>query len=455
MKWFSFLRNYERRTGHSEIEGAVNRVLTAQAVGDLSSKPHISEEGALNLSAVWACVRILSDTVGILPLHVYKRTERGREKQYSHPCHTLMQFPNSYSNRMDLTSHLMVSMALWGNAYVRIYRDHFHRPVRLQFLHPMRVEPILETQTDTLYYRIDGGRVISNDEVIHIKNLSTNGYMGKSPIAVHRDNLSLTMAAQLYGEKFFNQGGNMSGVFKYPSTLKPDAYERLRRDLTAQTVGLHNAHIPLLLEGGMQYERISIPPEDAQFIATRKFQKTEIATIFGVPPHMIADLDRATNNNIEHQGMEFVTYCLMPYIVKIEQEFNRKLLRDDEHATHYFKFNTNGLLRGDAKNRSEYYKNLYYIGAMSSNEARENEEMNSYEGGDEYFVPMNMQTVKNALKPNTNETKRDGGQMLIDRATGKSRTGAHNNRLRRQIRKLERTYNGMVGFAFFLLASAI
>lgn len=150
----------------------------------------------------------------------------------------------------------------------------------------------------------------------------------------------------------------MSGVFKYPSTLNPDAYQRLKKDLMAQAVGLHNAHVPLLLEGGMTYERISIPPEDAQFIATRKFQKTEIATIYGIPPHMIADLERATNNNIEHQGMGFVQYCLLPYLVRIEEEFNRKLLRDDEFSDYYFLFGLNGLLRGDAKTRSEYYKNM-------------------------------------------------------------------------------------------------
>ena len=189
----------------------------------------------------------------------------------------------------------------------------------------------------------------------------------------------------------------MSGVFKYPSTLKPEAYQRLKKDLLAQSVGLHNAHVPLLLEGGMTYERISIPPEDAQFIATRKFQKTEIATIYGIPPHMIADLERATNNNIEHQGMEFVQYCLMPYLVRIEEEFNHKLLREEEFGEYYFLFGLNGLLRGDAKTRSEYYKNMNIVGAISANEIRALEDMNAYEGGDTYFVQMNMQTIKHAI----------------------------------------------------------
>lgn len=407
MGWFDFIRNRERRfdsSSSSEFEAAVNQVLTAQAVSDAQAeRPLISSEGALNLSAVWACVRILSETVGTLPIHLYKRTEDGRERQYNHPCHRVLLSPNSYINRFDLMHHLMVSCALWGNGYARIFRDAAYRPCRLKLLHPAEVEPLLDTNTDTLYYRLENGEIVANDDIIHVKNLTTNGYKGKSPIAVHRDNLSLTMSAQIYGEKFFNQGGNMSGVFKYPSTLKPDAYERLKRDLIAQSVGLHNAHIPLLLEGGMQYERISIPPEDAQFIATRKFQKTEIATIYGIPPHMIADLERATNNNIEHQGMEFVTYCLMPYIVRIEEEFNRKLLRHDEFEDYYFLFGLNALLRGDAKTRSEYYKNMNFVGAMNANEIRAYEDMNAYEGGDEYFVQLNMTPVKTAINSQQNE----------------------------------------------------
>lgn len=397
MRWFPFnIFRSEERIVSTEFENAVNKALTADTVADATRKPYISEEGALNLSAVWACVRILSETVGTLPIHLYKRTDKGRERQYAHACHKLIQLPNSFSNRFDLMHHLIISCALWGNGYARIHRGKDARPIRLQLIHPAKVEPILNANEE-LFYRLDNGELLSNDELIHLRGLSTNGIKGKSPIAVHRDNLSLTMAAQEYGERFFNQGGNMSGVFKYPSTLKPEAYQRLKKDLVAQSVGLHNAHIPLLLEGGMTYERISIPPEDAQFIATRKFQKTEIATIYGIPPHMIADLERATNNNIEHQGMEFVTYCLMPYLVRLEEEFNRKLLRYDEFEEYYFLFGLNGLLRGDAKTRSEYYKNMNFVGAMNANEIRSLEDMNAYEGGDEYFVQMNMQPVKNAI----------------------------------------------------------
>ena len=386
----------ERRMLSDEFENAVNKALTADMVGDKVSRPPITQESSLALTAVWACVRILSETVGILPIHLYKRTDKGRERQYGHPAGLILNTPNSFSTRYDLMHFLMMSCTLWGNGYARIYRDKLMRPLRIRYYHPAKVEPVL-TDNEELFYRLDSGEILSATDMIHLKGLSTNGYKGKSPIAVHRDNLALSVSAQQYGEMFFNQGGNMSGVFKYPSTLKPEAYERLKKDLLAQSTGLHKAHLPLLLEGGMTYERISIPPEDAQFIATRKFQKTEIATIYGVPPHMIADLERATNNNIEHQSMEFVRYCLMPYLVRLEEEFNRKLLRHDEFEEYYYLFGLNGLLRGDAKTRSEFYKNMNFVGAMSANEIRNFEDMNSYEGGNEYFVQMNMQTVKQSI----------------------------------------------------------
>ena len=394
----SLFRKGERRSVTSEeFEKAVNSVLLSDAVSDATHRPYISEEGSLALSAVWACVRILSETVGTLPIHLYHKTSSGREQAKEHPCANIISRPNSYLGRYALLHHLMIGCTLWGNGYARIYRDKLFRPVRIQLLKPYDIEPIL-TDDDELFYRASNGTLLPCYDVLHLRGLSTNGYKGKSPIAVHRENLSLSVSAQEYGERFFNQGGNMSGVFKYPSTLKPDAYQRLKKDLIEQSTGLHNAHTPLLLEGGMTYERISIPPEDAQFIATRKFQKTEIATIYGVPPHMIADLERATNNNIEHQGMEFVTYCLMPYLVRLEEEFNRKLLREDEFGEWYFMFGLNGLLRGDAKTRSEYYKNMNLVGAMTSNEIRTLEDMNTYKDGDEFFVQANMQTVANAKK---------------------------------------------------------
>ncbi len=395
---FNIGSNSEQRSAddigaNDEIERAVNTVLLENERADNAPYLDVSENGSLSLAAVWACVRILSETVGSLPIHLYKRADDGRQRLSRHELSQLLLAPNDYSDRMSLMQTLIMHVMLWGNGYLRIYRNRLTmRPVELEILDPATTQPYL-TKTRKLFFRTAEGEILASDDVIHIKNLSTNGIKGKSPIAIHRENLMLSRAAQSFGEQLFSKGCNPTGVFTYPSTLKTDRYEQLKRDLRAQYAGLNNAHAPMLLEGGLKFERISIPPEDAQFIATREFQKTEIATIFGVPPHMIADLERATNNNIEHQGMEFVTYCLMPYIVRIEQQFNQKLLRYDEQSDMYFKFNLAALLRGDMKTRTESYRNLYYIGAMNANEARALEDMNKYEGGDEFYTQSNMQKI--------------------------------------------------------------
>lgn len=391
MKWFNF---FNRRSA-DDFEKAIVKAIREDDSFSGGGNIHVSEQGSLSLSAVWRCVAIIADTTAITPIHLYRKTENGRERENSHQAKKLLSKPNTYQNKFDVLHHLMVSVCLWGNGYARIYRDNLFQPTRLKLLHPQDVTPVLIK--DDLFYRINSSsEIVASYDMLHVKNLCLDGVIGKSPIAVHRDNLSLSFSAQKYGETFFTQGGNTEGVIKLAGTLKEDAFQRLKTEVYENIAGMRNSHKPLILEGGADYQRINIPPEDAQFIATRKFQKTEIATIYGVPPHMIADLERSTNNNIEHQGMEFVTYCLMPYLQKIEEEFNSKLLREDDADKLYFKFSLNGLLRGDAKTRSEYYKNMNLIGAMTANEIRAFEDMNSYEGGEEHFVQMNMQTIKNA-----------------------------------------------------------
>ena len=189
-KIFAFSRE-EKRISSSEFEAAVNAALLSDTVADATKGPFISEEGALNLSAVWACVLILSETVGTLPVHLYHRTTDGRETVRNHPCSYILSKPNSYTSRFALLHHLMVSCTLWGNGYARIHRDALFRTVRLQLMHPTEVEPV-HTDDDELYYRTYKGEIVPVYDMIHLRGLSTNGYKGKSPIAVHRENLSLT-----------------------------------------------------------------------------------------------------------------------------------------------------------------------------------------------------------------------------------------------------------------------
>lgn len=393
----SFLSKIFKRSSDTfgEIDRAVSAVLTN---GVNTNGVYVTEDTSLAITTVWACVSLLSESVGILPIHLYRKTDTGREIVHGHQSQLLVNNPNSYFSRMDMLQHLMVSVTLHGNGYARIMRDKSGNPVRIKLLDPQVPQPVL-SNNDELFYNVEG-EMVHSDDMIHIKGLVVDGVKGLSPIAVHRENLTLTMEVQRYGEQFFSKGGNTSGVFEVPGTLKEDAFRRLQQQLAAQYSGLGNSHRPMLLEGGMKYSRINIPLDDAQFLTTRKFQKSEIASIYRVPPHMVGDLERSTYSNIEQQSQEYLTYCLMPYLVKIETELNNKLLPVKDRESLYFRFGLNGLLRADSKSRSEYYKNMYLIGCMSPNEIRELEEMNKYEGGDEFYVQQNMTTTDNAINLN-------------------------------------------------------
>ena len=384
---------------YEEIDSAVSAALSFQ--DGAGNTVYVTKDPALSVTTVWACVSILSESVGVLPVHLYKKTATGREVVSDHHSVNLIKYPNGYMSQMDLLQHLMIGVTLHGNGYARIFRDNAGRANKLIPIDPQVPQPAL-TPDGELFYNV-AGEMVHSDDMIHIKGLVVDGLKGKSPIAVHRENLELSMQVQSYGNRFFANGGNTSSVIEVPGVLNPDAQKRLRQQLTEKLVGLENAHKPLVLEGGSKYSRINIPLDDAQFLSTRKFQKGEIASIFRVPPHMVGDLERSTYSNIEQQSREFLTYCLMPYLVKIETELNRKLLYISEQPTHYFRFGLNGLLRADSKSRSEYYKNMYLIGCMNANEIRELEEMNKYEGGDKFFVQQNMTTTDNAIKQDNEE----------------------------------------------------
>lgn len=377
----------------TEIEKKIAQVLS----GGIED---VSPDGSLAISAVWACVRILSETVASLPLHLYKKTKEGNVKVESDKLLDLLRRPNSYSGMYDFLQWEMIGCLLRGNGYTWIIRDVNGVPKRLHYCENEQVSVTIDRENDEIVFKYKE-HIIPSTDMIHLKGIVTDGYLGKSPIEVHRENLTLSQNVLTYGQKFFTNGGNTEGVYTYPGELKEDSYKRLKKDIAEQE-SLRNAHKSLLLEGGMKYERINIPLEDAQFITTRKFQATEVARIFGVPPHLIADLERSTNNNIEHQGIEFVVYTLLPYLKKLEAELNYKLLTTDQAKKMYFSFNVNGLMRGDSTARANFYRTMYMISAMCPNEIRKLENMNEYEGGEAFYTQINMQEV-NAIQENQNE----------------------------------------------------
>lgn len=362
----------------------------------------VNEQTALTFSAVWAAVKLLSESVAGLPLQVFESDGKGKTMLKDHPVYSIVHdTPNPIQTRFTFLQTLMTSVLLYGNAYAKIVKDRFARPVELIFVHPDDIT--VHFQDGRLMYQIyrfdNKDDVYAARDMIHILGLSTDGLMGKGIIKVAQDSIGLGLASESFGNSFFSNGANSELSYESPTTLTDEQYTRLRNLLASRSQGLENAHKPLLLEGGMTIKQLTIPPEQAQFLQTRKFQVSEVGRWFNLPSHMLNDLERATNNNIEELSTEFVQYSLMPWLNRIEQEFTRKLFYEDEKPQVFAEFNVEGLLRGDIKARTEHYRVMWNIGAYNDNEIRGKENMNPYEGGDAYHRPVNMEDISN---PKTN-----------------------------------------------------
>lgn len=353
----------------------------------------ITTSTSLGLSAVWACVRLLSQTVGQVPIKVYERTATGKKVATNHPIYNLV---HSEPNRIQ-TSFLFREVGqqhleLRGNFYALITRDNKQRPIELTILNPDDVE--IKEQNGDAFYKVNGiDEVIPSRDILHVCGPMSNGLKGMSPISVHKENLGLAMAAQDYGATFFGNGANVNGILSTDAVLKPEQRKNIKESWNVAHSGVSNSNTTAVLDAGLKYQRITIAPDEAQFIQSRKFQVTEIARIFGVQPHLIADLERSTNNNIEHQSIEFVKYTVLPRIRRWENELNRKLFREDEKGKYFIEFNLDGLLRGDSASRAQYYSTLLQNGVMNINEVRNLENLNIIDGGDKHFVQMNLTPI--------------------------------------------------------------
>lgn len=389
--------------------------------GPSTSGKNVNEFTAMQTTAVYACVRILSETLAALPLQLYRYTPGGKERVYDHPLyHLLHDEPNpemtSFIFRETLMSHLLI----WGNAYAQIIRD---RLGRVQGLYPLRPDKmtVCRDENGQIYYiytkttdenpaiKPYGQVPLRKDEVLHIPGLGFDGLVGYSPIAMARNAVGMTMACEEYGASFFANGASPSGVLEHPGILKDPA--KVRDSWNAVYQGSANAHKVAVLEEGMKYQQIGIPPEEAQFLETRKFQLNEIARLYRIPPHMIGDLEKSSFNNIEQQSMEFVKYTLDPWVIRWEQAMQKALFLPEEKKQYFLKFNVNGLMRGDYESRMTGYSIGRQNGWLSANDIREMEDMNPVpdeEGGNLYLVNGSMTKLKDAgafaQKGETNET---------------------------------------------------
>ena len=328
-----------------------------------SGKP-VNERTAMQTTAVYACVRILAEAVASLPLHVYEYQDDGGKKLvHDHPLYYLLHDePNpemtSFVFRETLMSHLLI----WGNAYAQIIRDGTGRVLGLYPLLPDKMDVQRDDRGNIYYvysrnsdenpmFKEYGDIRLKAEEVLHIPGLGFDGLIGYSPIAMAKNAVGMTLACEEYGASFFANGANPGGVLEHPGVLKDPS--KVRESWNSVYRGVNNAHKIAVLEEGMKYQQIGIPPEEAQFLETRKFQINEIARLYRIPPHMIGDLDKSSFSNIEQQSLEFVKYTLDPWVIRWEQSLQRSLLLPGEKGKYFIKLNVDGLLRGDYQSRSE------------------------------------------------------------------------------------------------------
>lgn len=356
----------------------------------------ISKENAMTISGVYAAVKLLTDSLSSLPIHLLKETKDRKEKLYEHELYRLVaKEPSplftSFTWRQILFPHLL----LWGNSYWVIDWDkRTMRPKQLIPVHPSKVQ--IEVRKGIAHYTLNlESKKITVDQsnMLHFRGLGDE-IEGKSVIDYAKDNLGLGKAAEDFGSKFFSNGASIGGIYEHPTQLSDTAYNNLQKSLERRAGGLTNSHKILILEEGMKFTQTTIPPNAAQFLETRKFSINDIARWFGVPPHMIADLERATFSNIEQQNLNFSQFSILPYVILIEQELNRKLLQESEKATMYFKMNMDGLLRGDMATRYAAYQVGIQNGIVSPNDVRRKEDLDPYDGGNDYFMASNIGRIK-------------------------------------------------------------
>ena len=413
-------------------------------LGGSTSGKTVTERSAMQMTAVYSCVRILAEAIAGLPLHLYTyKEDGGKEKAIGHPLYLLLHDePNPEMSSFVFRETLMTHLLLWGNAYAQIIRNGKGEVVALYPLMPNRMTVDRDSSGQLFYsYQMNnsdaptmkaGTVILKPSDVLHIPGLGFDGLVGYSPIAMAKNAIGLAIATEEYGAKFFANGATPGGLLEYPGTVKdPD---RVRESWNKGFSGSQNAGKVAILEEGMKYTPISIAPEQAQFLETRKFQINEIARIFRVPPHMVGDLEKSSFSNIEQQSLEFVKYTLDPWVVRWEQSLSRALFTPEEKKKYFFKFNVEGLLRGDYQSRMNGYATARQNGWMSANDIRELENLDripAEEGGDLYLINGNMLPLVHAgafadIDSGKEESKPDeqSEEVLEVEKSGRRRTGS-------------------------------
>lgn len=396
MGFFSKWLGFERRS--SILGEGADWELIVQSLRRGDSGP-VTPASSMQIAAVFACVRVLSESIAQLPLKLMQEDGRNREPAKNHPIYRMLNFlPNPEMTSAEFRLTMMGHLALWGNAYAQIVFDRAGRRRELWPLRPDRMT-VVRAQNGRRIYRYQTAKGTEDfewPEIMHLRGGSLDGMVGYSPVALVRRTFEMKSRMDDYGAAFWENDARPGMVLKHPKALSEKARSNILTSWEDRHRGPAKTNRPALLEEGLDIVSVGIPQTDAQFLESQKFTRSEIAAIFRVPPHMIGDLDRATFSNIEEQAQEFVDYTLAPWIVIWQQAIKRDLLWDWEQDRYYAHFAVQALLRGKHTDRAQFYHTMQQVGAMSPNDIREYEDLNPIEGGDVYLVPLNMQNVEAA-----------------------------------------------------------
>lgn len=403
--------------------------------GQLSnSGVDVDEDSALKISAVYACVKVIAETIASLPLNLMTELTNGdSEKAKQHPLYNLLKVsPNSEMSSFTYREMQMTNLLLWGNAYSLIKRNKQGQIVELYPLKSKNMVVERDAVTNNIKYTYTNNRGITKTytpkQILHVPAFTFDGVLGVSPITYAREAMGLALATEEFGARFFGNGARPGGVLEHPGVVKDP--EKLRDSWNKVYQGTANSHKVAVLEEGMKYHEIGMSPEDSQFLQTRSFQITEICRIFRVPPHMIGDLSRSTFSNIEHQSIDFVVHTIRPWLVRWEQAITRSLLNDEERTIYYPKFNVDGLMRGDFTTRMSGYAIARQNGWMSANEIRALEDMNKIpadQGGDLYLLNGNMISAIAANQNGGAVNEINGGKNQNEQTSGTANGTPNNN----------------------------
>ena len=350
----------------------------------------VTADSTLSLSAAYRAMWVLSSSIASLPLNVYDIDGTAVKLSAAHEANVLLnKKPHELYTPYTFKQTMMMHLLLNCNCYIKKTKNQYNKVTALLILSASDVTVYYDEEREQKFFKYKS-KEYDSETIIHIVGMGFDGLVGKSPIAVSRDNIGLSLASQQYGSKVFKNGVFSSGVVEVPHVMKDDSFARFKNSLSESYGGLTNAGKPMILEDGAKYNQLKLDVQDAMFIEQRKMNVYEIGRIYGVPPHILFQLDKSSFNNIESLGIEFVRYTLRAWCEMIESAFNCDLLRSDDFGKREVRFNLDAMLRGDSKSRAEYYKNMFNVGAFSPNDILMAEGFNSYEGGDDKYAPLNM-----------------------------------------------------------------